>query len=346
MNGTRVAAEERAVAQLATRAAALLGGGVPAASLWALLAAEDADARAAPTKRWRLRRPAAPTPGPAVRIRARLDAGAAVGEAIAAQAEAAGRAWARVRGPGQPGEPGAAWRVLAAAWSLADRTGAPLAGLLRDLAESLQSGVELGQLRDTALAGPRSSARLVLTLPAIGLGFGSLLGTQPLAVLVGSGAGLALLATGLILVVFAVLWSRRLLSAVDGARALPGIELDLLRIALGGGAAPEEAGRRVADALDRYRVGLADLGQVLQEQGSVARVLRTAQLAGVPVRDLLLTEARAARADYRARLATDIERLGVRLMLPLGVCVLPAFIAVGVLPVLISLLGDGLVAGS
>ncbi|MEB4614573.1 hypothetical protein [Leucobacter sp. M11] len=282
--------------------------------------------------------------GPIGRIAAGISQGDPASAAILAEAERvrASGSGAGGRGPGGAGDPGAPWRVLAAAWALAERSGAALAGLLLDLSEALQAGVELGQLRDTALAGPKASARLVLTLPLIGLGFGAALGSRPLGVLVGSPLGWALLLSGGVLLAVAALWSNRLVRAVDARRRLPGIELDLLRIALGGGAAPEEAGRRVADALDRFRVGWADLREVLDEDGSVARVLRTARAAGVPVREMLAAEARAARAEYRSRLAHEIERLGVRLMLPLGLCVLPAFLAVGVLPVLIGLLSDGL----
>ena len=52
--------------------------------------------------------------------------------------------------------------------------------------------------------------------------------------------------------------------------------------------------------------------------------------------DLLRAEAarrrRTARADGAARAAA----LGVRLMLPLGVCVLPAFVLLGVVPLIVS----------
>ena len=58
--------------------------------------------------------------------------------------------------------------------------------------------------------------------------------------------------------------------------------------------------------------------------------------------ELLRAEAfrvrRAARADGAARAAA----LGVRLMLPLGVCVLPAFVLLGVAPLMISVISGTL----
>ena len=74
----------------------------------------------------------------------------------------------------------------------------------------------------------------------------------------------------------------------------------------------------------------------------VDAVLELSARAGAPVAELLKAEAfrvrRAARADGAARAAA----LGVRLMLPLGVCVLPAFVLLGVAPLMISVISGTL----
>lgn len=71
--------------------------------------------------------------------------------------------------------------------------------------------------------------------------------------------------------------------------------------------------------------------------GELARVLTLVESAGVPAEGLL----RSAAGDLRRRTARDSEaaaaRLGVRLVLPLGLCALPAFIAWSVVPVVLSL---------
>ena len=71
-------------------------------------------------------------------------------------------------------------------------------------------------------------------------------------------------------------------------------------------------------------------------------MLELSARAGAPVAELLKAEAfrvrRAARADGTARAAA----LGVRLMLPLGVCVLPAFVLLGVAPLMISVISGTL----
>lgn len=68
----------------------------------------------------------------------------------------------------------------------------------------------------------------------------------------------------------------------------------------------------------------------------VARALEPAWNSGVDPVPLLERAATAwqLRRDRRAREAA--ARLGVRLVLPLGLCYLPAFVLVGVLPVVIA----------
>ena len=69
-------------------------------------------------------------------------------------------------------------------------------------------------------------------------------------------------------------------------------------------------------------------------------VLSFSRAAGVPAAALLHAEAeesrRVANADGERRAA----ELGTRLLLPLGVCILPAFIALGVAPIVVSIVSS------
>jgi tight adherence protein B len=90
--------------------------------------------------------------------------------------------------------------------------------LLDRMAGSIQAEVELD--REVAIeAGPaRATARLMAVLPIFGLGLGLLLGVNPVAVLVGSGLGVACLVGGLALACCGVWWIERIVSALDGER--------------------------------------------------------------------------------------------------------------------------------
>ena len=80
---------------------------------------------------------------------------------------------------------GAAQRVRAvlAAARLSDDLGAPLAGVLERIASAVAADEEADGERQAALAGPRSTARVLAWLPLLGVALGALLGADPVAVM-------------------------------------------------------------------------------------------------------------------------------------------------------------------
>lgn len=108
--------------------------------------------------------------------------------------------------------------TLRVSWRLAQRTGAPLGDVLTRMAEALDDEIHASDARDSAVAGPRATARILATLPVIGLGLGALLGTNPWGVITGTPWGRASFLCGAILALGGALWSRRLVrAAVSGA---------------------------------------------------------------------------------------------------------------------------------
>jgi tight adherence protein B len=224
-----------------------------------------------------------------------------------------------------------AWHGLAAAWSVATDAGAPLAPCLREFAASLR---ELAQVqRDIAvsLAAPTATARMVMVLPAIGVLFGTLLGFDTIGTLFTTPVGLASLAVGGLLILAARAWNRRLVASAQPGRLTPGIECELTAIAVTGGGALDAATATVRAALERFAV---------TGDGGVAPALELSRRAGVPAADLLRSAAVEARRDARAAAQEKAEALGVRLMLPLGVCILPAFMVLGVFPLIVTVISS------
>jgi tight adherence protein B len=225
-----------------------------------------------------------------------------------------------------------AWAALAAAWAVATESGAPLAPTLRRFAEVLRSLAQGRRDVEVALAGPVATARIVLALPAVGLLFGMLLGFDALRILVTTPAGWACLAVGALLVAGGVRWNRRLIRRAHCLDATPGLALELLAIAVSGGASLD----RARELVDRTLVE-AELPALGRDADSVLAFSRD---AGVPAAALLHAEAeerrRVARADGQRRAV----ELGTRLLLPLGVCILPAFIALGVAPIVLSIVSS------
>ena len=229
------------------------------------------------------------------------------------------------------------WRILAVAWRLAEQSGAPLTAALHRIGSALRELERLRERREVLLAGPRATVRLVSSLPPLALLLGSLLGFDPLPVLL-SPIGAVLLGSGAVLLAAGVAWSRSLHRSVAREDRVDGIELELVWIALGGGAPPATARLRTVDAVDSLGAEWVPFA-AFESSGLLARTLDVSSGIGTPLRPLLLEEAGAARMRSHAELERAAEKLGVRVLVPLGVCVLPAFIVLGVVPVLIAMLG-------
>ena len=75
------------------------------------------------------------------------------------------------------------WFQLAACFDVAEATGCPLADVLTRFAAQLEAEDDADAARQTALAGPRATVRLLTWLPFLGLGLGLLLGVDPVEVL-------------------------------------------------------------------------------------------------------------------------------------------------------------------
>lgn len=90
--------------------------------------------------------------------------------------------------------------------------------------------------------------------------------------------------------------------------------------------------------LDGARDGGEDDGA--PDLASVVAVMRFSGRTGVALAPLLQAHADELRRSEHRRRQIAAARLGVMLVLPLGVCVLPAFVLLGVVPVLLTLIGD------
>jgi tight adherence protein B len=324
---SRPAVEE--VADAAQRLAVLLAAGVPPGAAWNYLAEASGD-DGGPKE--------TPNPTNAVVKAAAIAArrGGDVPRAIAAAADAT-RAGPRPRfgRPRQSKEVSSAWRGLAVALQVATESGAPLAESLRDLASALRDLGQTQRDRDAALAGPRATARTVLALPAVGILFGAGLGFDTLHVLVATPAGLSCLGAGLALLFAARSWNRALLKRATPREPMPGLAVELVAVAMSGGGSAPGALTRVARACSRFALAPPD-------QDAVHSVLNLAQRAGVGTVELLRSEAEQARRDARSAAQAASAALGVRLMAPLAVCVLPAFMLLSVAPLVMAILSSTL----
>ncbi|GAA1247792.1 hypothetical protein GCM10009588_28020 [Microbacterium phyllosphaerae] len=225
---------------------------------------------------------------------------------------------------------GGAWRDLAAAWEIATTVGAPLAEVLRMIAETLRDAAAAADDVRIALAEPAGTARLLLWMPFAGLLLGFALGFDTLGVIVGTPAGAGCVVAGVLLVLVARAWTARLLRRARPEAGTPGMQAELMAVALSGGASIPRALHLVAETPATRR----------GDDARIRSVLELSTSAGVPAGELLRASAaqdrHASRIDGRMRAA----RLSTKLLIPLGVCTLPAFLLLGVAPLLLSVLAS------
>ena len=276
------------------------------------------DAGIAPPSAWRHVGRASPHPL-IRRVVALVEAGAPVEDALAREAGGSGR------------DDGVS--ALAAAWIVAVAAGSPLSPALRGAAAALRDRAEVAREVEVALSGPRSTARLVGWLPLVGIGFSLLLGVDVLGVLTGTPVGVGLLGVGAMLAVAGRLWTAALVRRATPRGGIPGLEEELIVIGVGSGLSIERARRLVAEASDRLGLDTAD-------GAAVDEALELAERAGAPAAELLTSAAQQRRRSARASGRRAAADLGVRLLLPLALCVLPSFLLLGVAPMVLGLISS------
>lgn len=250
---------------------------------------------------------------------------------------------------------------------MSESAGAPLATSLERAAEHAEERIDALLGRQSALAAPRATGRILSWLPLLGLGLGVLMGSDPVGVLTGSILGALTGLLGLGLAFAGRRWTAALVHRAEvestraghtgGEQALnaPTVDtalvLELLAAQLRAGLAPLAALGTLAEALNSRPLhtvcqrlqmgsgwGSAWSGSAAGTFGELRDALAPAYTGGAPSTALLLSLADAHRLSERRAAERAAGRLSVALVVPLGLCSLPAFICLGIVPILISLL--------
>ena len=256
-------------------------------------------------------------------------------------------------------------RDLQLSLRMSESAGAPLATSLERAAEHAEERIDALLGRQSALAAPRATGRILSWLPLLGLGLGVLMGSDPVGVLTGSVLGALTGLLGLGLAFAGRRWTAALVhraevesAASNGAEQtsnMPPVDtalvLELLAAQLRAGLAPLAALGTLAEALNSRALhtvcqrlqmgsnwGSAWSGSAAGTFGELRDALAPAYTGGAPSTALLLSLADAHRLNERRAAERAAGKLSVALVVPLGLCSLPAFICLGIVPILISLL--------
>jgi len=254
--------------------------------------------------------------------------------------------------------------------------GAPLADVLDAIGDAIDDAQAVEEARRVASAGPLMSARVLAALPLVGVVAALALGASPWSFYTGGGPGSACAVSGLAAWGAGIASCRRILArcrnenagtgCADGGRAgggragppiradSPGsdaaLACDLVASALACGASIPRALDALAHACAHealsWTAAALRLGATWEEAwedtptwaAPLRDALEASWTAGTAPDGML---ARCATWERRTRLIdarTKAEELSVRLVGPLGVFFLPAFLLLGIAPLLAHLM--------
>lgn len=246
-------------------------------------------------------------------------------------------------------------QALVAACRFTGTLGAPLAEVLEIIADGVDEAETAEHARTIASSGPRSSARILTALPVLGVVVAHIIGARPIERWSDGAIGTVSVVIGVVCFTAGQLLSARMLAAVRrrADRVDEAILCDLAVAGLRSGASISsilQAIGRAADLEELERIGRELTFGVDWERAwdtvpegteLLERCLESAWREGNAPIPLLTRGA----ASLRARRATDArieaEKIGVRLVIPLAALLLPAFICLGIVPVLMHLGHEG-----
>ncbi len=255
--------------------------------------------------------------------------------------------------PNDPSE-----RALRAAGRLAHRSGAPLADVLETVVATERARERAEVARALALAGPEASGLVLQWLPVAGWALAAAVDTASLRILTQTPLGWVLLGIGGGLWFGGRRWIRALTATAReaGREAEPAaLPLVLAEAAIGAGldlrSAIEAVGTAMGGEEEAALVGVAralgsgaawdaawaDAEPPIDQMG---RALRSSWMAGASPVPVLAAARESAIERARAEAERAAAVLGVRVALPLALCLLPAFVVVGVVPLLIAVAGS------
>lgn len=243
------------------------------------------------------------------------------------------------------GDMGGDASVLRGVLRLHARLGGELATMLDGLAGAIEARNAVSGEARAAAAGPKLSARVVAVLPLVFVPLAPLTRTSFF-----DAVSLVTNVVGVGLALCGIAWIARLTPAPEDADDGVAVVADLTACALRGGiglraaldavaaCAPEEVRPQMMRARRLSRLGIT-WSEALSLAGipslrALSHALSSAHHSGLPTAAALQGFAERRRAELWRAMDARIRRAPVWMVFPLALCVLPAFLLLGVVPFL------------
>lgn len=237
----------------------------------------------------------------------------------------------------QAAEPSGPEQLVAAFWEFSLERGLAPAAVMNRLSEFVGALADRQREAQLHLVGPRAARRLILWLPVVSVLLATVSGFAVIPFLIGTTVGWLLMVAAALLMLCARWWSNRLMLRAGNSSWAAGMPAAALAQCLRAGVAPPPAEevRRLIPSEGYYSPADAD-----NDLQSAYMTIERGEEWGVPAAALLEAQAELAQRQEGERLREVSEKLAVSILLPLGACVLPAFILVGVVPIVAVMLSS------
>lgn len=219
---------------------------------------------------------------------------------------------------------------FAIAWRTACHIGAPVAQICAEFAHAFGDFARVHRDVESSVAGPRMASRVMLSLPVIGILLSATFGLNSVTFLLSSTLGTTCLIGGATLIALGMWWNRRLIASVHTRTVSLGVEGLVLSSALRAGVGSRTAMNALDDECDV--AGRARFSHVTHDM-----LLRASEW-GIPLATLIEADVRQIRQQDISAVMVRAHELAERLLVPLGACVLPAFILLSVVPIVFQLI--------
>jgi tight adherence protein B len=227
--------------------------------------------------------------------------------------------------------------TVSCALAVAREAGAPIATVLGQVAKNCDRLAFHADMVAQSVAGPRLAARIIGVLPGLAVPLTSILGFDVVGVLIGSVTGWILIALAAFLTWAGARWSKKMVARALFTAPSPGLYPRLVAISISVGIGVTSSRNSALRALvDADLLSTIDGEEVRRSD----QFLESSSRLGIPVAAGLRALDDQCVDEVLQLSSLKARELGERLLLPLGTCTLPAFLALGVVPAVISVVSS------
>jgi tight adherence protein B len=220
--------------------------------------------------------------------------------------------------------------------TIANNSGSSVVNEIDSVAALVRARDRFTQRIRVAHANPKSTSRLVIWLPLLTLAMAQLVGWDVIGTLADRPIVSVSFLFGLCLLLTSKLITGRMLRKAHPEVTSAGFYLLGVALATSGGASLFQAKELVS------KIYFEHFGQEPPDDELVElqQIEQLVSETGARVSELLLRQSQSMQEEENVKTEIKIEKLGVRLMLPLGLGVLPAFVFLAIVPLMVTMLGS------